>query len=607
MAGGMGRPDAAPGPGAEGADRALEDAAEALGIQPRYEGMGGTISHPPRRTLERLIDAFGPGAVQEADLSLAAPKGVRCHLPPGPRVWGVAVQLYQLRTPRNWGIGDFADLEMLAAELGPSGADFIGLNPLHAPFLADPAQCSPFRPSDRRFLNPLYIAVDRVAGFAPDLMDDAALSALRGEPLVDYAGVAAEKSRVLQAIWQRQGRPGPTGAFRARSGLALDRFCLFEALSAEMVRRGFDAGWQDWPHALHDPSSPEVRDFASTHAPDIAFHGWLQEEADRQLSNAADACRAAGMSIGLYLDYAVGEDPGGAGSWGRDDVLASARIGAPPDPFSAIGQDWGLAPLSPIAMSRDGAATFRAMMRAATRRAGALRLDHAMCLWQLFLIPEGGRAAEGTYVRFPMQDMLRALADASHESGTIIIGEDLGNVPSGFREVMRASGILSYRILFFEQDARGFIPPSAYPPNALACLSTHDMPTFRGWWRGTDIGLRHEAGLIGPDENAAQQVRRTEERDLLLRDLGAAGHKVDADDPASVVVALHRHLAAAPSRMFAVRLEDLAAEDDPVNVPGTSNEYPNWRRKLRVDLDTVIASPLFGRIVAAVRAERPRG
>ena len=238
-----------------------------------------------------------------------------------------------------------------------------------------------------------------------------------------------------------------------------------------------------------------------------------------------------------------------------------------------------------------------------------------MALWQLFLIPAGATPAEGTYVRFPMPAMIAALAEASRANGTVIIGEDLGNVPDGFRDVMDAARILSYRILLFERDAAGFIAPDAYPRNALVCLSTHDLPTFQGWWRGDDVALRAEHGLIGPEAAAEQAAARDVERRNLLGDLVAAGlvsgdaaRDADLDTaPDAIVAAVHRHLARTPSRLFAVRLEDVAGERAPVNLPGTVDEYPNWRRSLPIDLDDLPDRPLWHEVTAALRAERPGG
>ncbi|TJZ85578.1 4-alpha-glucanotransferase [Paracoccus hibiscisoli] len=591
----------------------LRDRARAYGIQPQYDLVGGAQRDAPDNTLRGLLQAFGADRLPPLadEPQLVAPPGAQCHVPGQGRHWGIALQLYQLRSARNWGIGDFADLQVLAGHAAQAGAAFLGLNPLHAMFLADPSRCSPFSPSNRRFLNPLYLAVDAVPGFDPAMADAAALHDLRAAPLVDYPAVAAAKLAALRAIWAK-GATVPE-AFRAEGGDDLYRHALFEVVSTEMVAQGHGAGWLSWPEAWRAVDGEAVRTLADRRSDDIAFHMWLQYLCQTQLQALRDRCRSLGMAIGLYLDFAVGEAADGSGSWGSDIVLPDVRIGAPPDYFNEQGQDWGLAPLSPVAMAATRAAPFRELIGRATRQAGALRIDHAMGLWQLFLMPQGAGAADGTYARYPLADMLTALAEASRQNATTIIGEDLGNVPPGFRDVMEACRILSYRIFFFERDAQGFIPPKNYPREALACLSTHDLPTFRGWWRGDDVALREGFGFIGQTAADEQRRSRAAERADLLGDLVAAGlitaeaaGTIGPDDaPPALTVAVHKHLSRAPSRLFAVRLEDMAAELSPVNVPSTVDEYPNWRRKLTVPLDKLVDTPLYRDLAAALAAERP--
>lgn len=593
----------------------LSERARAYGIQPEFLLVGGTVREAPPETLKKLLRSFDADRLAPPDSQpqLEAPEGAQCFIPDEGRHWGIALQLYQIRSARNWGIGDFADLEELARVAAPQGASFLGLNPLHALFLSDPARCSPFSPSNRRFLNPLYLAVDRVAGFSPDMADPEALSELRSGALIDYPGVAVAKLAALRAIW-RKGATLPEEFVRA-GGETLARHALFEAVSAEMVAQGHGAGWLSWPDEWRDAEGPEVRRFAQEHANEIRFHLWLQYLCDQQLHAVRALCDRLGMPIGLYLDFAVGEAAEGSGSWGNPYVLSDLRIGAPPDYFNEQGQDWGLAPLSPVQMAAQRAAPFRSLIEAATRQAGALRIDHAMGLWQLFLIPEGAGATEGTYARYPLGDMLRALSDASQHNRTLIIGEDLGNVPPGFQDVMAACRILSYRIFFFERTKDGFIPPADYPRDALACLSTHDLPTFRGWWRGDDVALRLHFGFISASAAKAQEEARRVERTELLADLVAADllsaaeaqKATPLDARPALIAAVHRQLARAPSRLFAVRLEDLAGEVNPVNVPSTTDEHPNWQCKLDQPLDRLTASELFRDILAGVTAERPRG
>ena len=596
----------------------IEETAARFGIQAENFFIGGHRQRAPQETLERLLAAFGVAPDAEpptASFELRAPNGASCHLPDnGTRMWGLAAQLYQLRSARNWGMGDFADLSDLARMAGAAGADFIGLNPLHALFLANPAHCSPFSPSNRRFLNPLYIAVDRLEGFDLALADMEAVARARATELVDYPAVALLKLPVLRTLWKRNPRGEGLEAFRTEGGAPLYNHALFEAISEHLAAQGHGAGWAGWPEEWHNIDGPAARAFAEDHPDDVEFHIWLQWLADRQLRDAREACHAAGMKIGLYLDFAVGEAPDGSGVWSdRRLVVPGIHVGAPPDYFNEDGQEWGLAPLSPVVMAERHAAPFRSLMEDATRRAGAIRIDHAMGLWQLFLIPEGMTPAEGTYVRYPFPDMLTALAQASQERRTVIIGEDLGNVPEGFREVMDQVGILSYRILLFERTEAGFIPPEHYPDKALVCLSTHDLPTFQGWWRGDDVALRGEYGLISAEAVADQTHARAQERQDLLADLQrlqllspTEAEEAGSDDaPEALVVATHRMMARTPSLLFAARLEDLAGEQAPVNLPSTTDGYPNWRRKLGVTLEDLPHTPLFQRITEGIRAERP--
>ncbi|MGR3249893.1 MAG: 4-alpha-glucanotransferase [Paracoccus sp. (in: a-proteobacteria)] len=595
--------------------RDLKQRALEHGIQPSYEGMGGEAHDAPAATLEKLLAAFGADPDRPGPLTsppeLRAHPGTRCHLPDQGRSWGVAMQLYQLRSDRNWGIGDFGDLADIAVVLGKAGADFIGLNPLHALFLSNPDHCSPFSPSNRRFLNPLYIAVDRLHGFQPQMVDMARVEALRQTDLVDYAGVAALKLPLLRRIWDDAGRPDAGEDVLTEGGADLRRHALFEALSARMVAEGHGAGWRDWPAEWQDAEGDAVAAFADANGEELRFHRWLQQAARRQLAEADAACERAGMTIGLYLDFAVGEASDGSGAWGNPLVVPGVRIGAPPDWFNETGQDWGLSPLSPTEMAARKAAPFAELMEQATLQAGALRIDHAMGLWQLFLIPDGDGPPEGTYARYPVADMLDALARASRQNRTIVIGEDLGNVPAGFREVMEEVGILSYRILLFERTDDGFIQPEDYPRDAMACLSTHDLPTFQGWWRGDDIGLRLEHGLIGQPAAQEQADARVIERAQLLDDLTAAelwsGAAPDIDPaPEDLVAAVHLFLARSPSRLLAVRLEDITGEVDPVNIPSTVDEHPNWQRKLSVPIERIVDLPLFDKIGHGLRSQRPR-
>ncbi|RUT34840.1 4-alpha-glucanotransferase [Arsenicitalea aurantiaca] len=624
----------------------LDALASRYHVMGRYWGIDGTAHDVPEATRERILAAMGmdvssPEALARALAEAPDDQPVVMQLRPGTRCfvpdwleegkcWGIAIQLYAVRSERNWGIGDYADLARLGAIGARAGADFLGTNPLHAPFMADPNRRSPFFPSTRRFLNPLYIAVDDVPGFDPAMVDGDEIARLRALPAVDYVGVAALKRSALRQAFDRwrtlDGLPEPYRhadfeAFRTREGVLLERHGLFEALSEAKTAEGLGSGWEGWPEPLHDPESAEVATFAVEHAAEVRFHVWLQFLASVQLEAAQAAAIAAGMRVGLYLDFAVGEAPDGSGTWSNPSLcMRGVSIGAPPDYFATDGQDWGLAPLSPAALDRHQRAPFRDMMASSMRYAGALRIDHAMALWQLFLVPHGEPPSRGTYVRYPIEEMVGVVAQASHAHRTVVIGEDLGNVPEGFRDLMEIAAILSYRILYFERNPDGFIAPWDYPREALACLSTHDLPTIVGWWRGDDMPLRETHGLMSAESAARHLAERATEREQLLAglvhygimtdaDADAARRAVtdrDADLPEALVLGVHVMLARTPSRMLAVRLEDLVGQRDPVNLPGTVDAYPNWQIKLPVALEDLEGHGLFLALTGAMARERPR-
>lgn len=553
-----------------------------------------------------------------------------CHMPDwlaDTRVWGISLQLYELRSRRNWGIGDFADLATICDIAAEAGADFVGLNPLHALFLAEPNRCSPFSPSNRRFLNPLYIAVDDVAGYEPSGPVTAKARDLSALPTVDYAEVAALKITTLRRIWSddRWRADGAAAAafdhYCARRGEPLRMHALFEALSEEMASRGHGGGWREWPEEFVDPHSDAVRNFARANADEIRFQCWLQWLCETQLEKAATIARGAGMRIGLYLDFAVGEAPDGSATWtARETYAAGHSIGAPPDYFSAHGQEWGLAPLSPETLARTGCAAFAEPVAAAMRLAGALRIDHVMALERLFFVPEGRSPAEGRYVGYPADALMDALARLSNEHETLVVGEDLGVVPEGFRERMAARRILSYRIAYFEKDGPRFLPAQDYPALVIACLSTHDLAPLRAWWRGDDIRLRRGIGAIDDAMADAQARERADERMDLVDALGRSAalspeetqrYEIAASDPgehlpAGFAAAMHRFIALTPCKLAAARLADLAGDDRPTNLPGTVDAYPNWRLKCPVPLEDLPRDERFERITRALAAIRPK-
>ena len=613
----------------------LDRLAEAHGIGLAFFDEIGNHRVPSDDAKRRLLRALGIPAETDAEVwaSLAALEAPLCYIPPwlqDGRAWGITCQLYALRSERNWGIGDFEDLARLAELAAQQGADFIGINPVHALFFADPGIFSPYTPSSRRFLNPLYIAVDDFAGLSD--ADRIALQAARDGDLVDYHTVTRLKRLALEAQFARfqaddlgasSERAIEFEAFARERGERLDNFALFEALSEAMAGRGLSCGWSGWPEEFRNKAGGAVGLFQDQNSERILFHKWLQWMARNQLAQAQTRALAAGMRIGLYLDLAVGVDQGGADTWSEPEtVLRGVRIGSPPDAFNARGQDWGLAPISPRALAAERGRIFRELVHDAIGPAGAFRIDHVMAMMRLYLIADGLDGTDGAYVHFPFEDMLKAVGAASQDRQAIIIGEDLGTVPANFRETLRATRIQGYRVLFFERDwngDRGFLLPHSYERDALACISTHDLPTLHGWWEGTDIDDRERIGLDTADASRDARAARDSDRRQMLNAVAASGLLPDElgpsqrgeqplppELPQTLAVALSRFLARTPCRLVAIQLEDLAAMRERMNLPGTVDEQPNWRRKFSVKLEALFQSPDLLEITAAVAEERPR-
>ncbi|MFN2459152.1 MAG: 4-alpha-glucanotransferase [Candidatus Velthaea sp.] len=556
--------------------------------------------------------AVDAGAYGTAESALIVVPGAAAP-PPQPRAWGIAVQLYTIRSPRNWGIGDFGDLRRIVAIAAAEGAAYVGLNPLHATHRTDPEAASPYAPTSRRFLS--WLAIDvaalpdaqdvAIAGAIADAGFQAQLAALRATPLVDYTGVAACKERILRRCFAVFMERGPDAAFRtyvAAGGAALERFAIFEAL----VRRyGRDVA--AWPAAYRDPATADVRAFADAERAEVVYGLYLQWRATQQL--ALVAAEGAGRGVALYRDLAVGVDANGADVWvDPGTYVPSASVGAPPDVLNPGGQDWGLPPLGPRTLPRDGYRAVADLFRENMAYAGALRIDHAMSLMRLFWIPRGARAADGGYVPYPLEDVLGILALESVRAHCVVIGEDLGTVPAGFRERMASANVLSYRILFFERAADGgFVRAEEYPALALAATGTHDLAPFAAWLSGTDIALRERLGVIDAPFAAQERAEREGDRRRLIGTLIQSGdlaaREPEHDD---VVVAAHRFLGRSPAAIVMMQIDDAVGEAEPVNVPGTSSEYPNWRRKLSADLEAIAADARFQKLCATLREQRPR-
>lgn len=551
----------------------------------------------------------------------------------GDGVWGLATQVYALRTESDWGVGTYKALEQLAAGAAKMGAATIGINPLHALFPAQPQKFSPYAPSSRRFLNLAYLDVESVPEFAecreakrmfasPGFQ--ANLSRVRGYPMVEYDDVARLALPMLEVLyrWFRaehlepgDGRGAAFRAFQQEGGRPAELFFTFEALHERFVTEGRPY-WRHWPEEFRHPANPAVMEWASLNRERVEFFWWLEFLADQQLGAAHQAALDNGASIGLYRDLGVGIAGDGAEAWLEQDNLSlGVSVGAPPDPLALKGQDWGLIPFNPLALSEAAYAPFIGVMRANMRHAGALRLDHAMSLQRLYWVPPGASADQGAYVRYPVDDLFRLVALESVRNRCMVIGEDLGTVPDGFRERMARTALFAYRVMVFEQRDGRFKRPDEFDENALAIFATHDLPSARGWWNGTDIGRREKLDLyprpgMAEEERAARQgdreklVRAFAEQDLLPPDFPPHGPLSDADAE-RLAEAAHAFLSRARSRLMMVQIEDVLALDSQMNLPGTTDQHPNWRRRFPVDVPGVLDDPRMATLAA--RLEPGRG
>ena len=502
----------------------------------------------------------------------------RCHLPAGLRTWGWAVQLATLRSRDSWGIGDLADLRALGAWSAARGAGFLAVSPLGAPNPGPDPEPSPYYPSTRRFGNPLHLRIEEIPGVT---VDDALAHAgreLNAEPLVHRRRVWDLKRRALERAWADGIPERPAvDAWREAQGPAIERWATFCVLTE---RHG--PGWQSWPEQLRHPDAPGVRTAAGESADRVAFHAWLQWCFDRQLA-------AATAALQRIADLPIGTDPGGFDAWEWQATLAlGASIGAPPDRFNVVGQEWGLPPFVPHRLRDAGYRPFIETIRAQLRHAGGLRIDHVLGLFRLWWVPTGALPAAGAYVRYPTDELLEIVSLESHRAGAVVIGEDLGTVPAGVRDELRRRRLLSTRLVIFE-----LVPPDRYPRQAFAAVTTHDLPTVAGILTGSDV-----------DDQAASGVQPDPEGLALLRSrlLAAAAPRADATTT-DVAVALHERLAAAPPALVAGSLEDALGVAERPNLPGTTaaRRRSNWSRALPVPLEDLVTDPGVDRLAHALR------
>jgi 4-alpha-glucanotransferase len=530
--------------------------------------------------------AFSDGALRTDTRLIVAPeRAYQLDDADADRVWLLAVQLYGVRSRRNWGHGDFTDLRRLVELAAQVGAAGIGLNPLHALFDDRPEQASPYSPNSRLFLNPLYIDAESIPEFpgaaAFGLRDE--LERLRAADQVDYAAVAAAKEKALRIAHEYfHTRPSPEREadfelFRRERGPSLQRFAAFEVL-----RRRHAGVWWEWPEEWREPSVQTLRRLRDEAGAEIEYYEFVQWIADGQLAACQERARQLALPVGLYIDLAVGVEPGGADAWSaQESIIPQVEVGAPPDPLATSGQAWGVAAFNPRTLAAEAGAPFGELLGSAMRHAGAIRLDHVLGLNRLYLIPFGHKPLDGTYVRYPLQALLAVAAIESRRHRCLVIGEDLGTVPDELRGVLADWGIWSYLVMMFERGPNGaFRQPAEYRRDALATFATHDLATFAGWRNGHDLGVKRSIGL-DPGETEGE---RGHAHWVLGEALAAAD--ICRDRPWDFLDVV-RFIARAPSRLMAVAIEDVLGLLDQPNVPGTINEHPNWRRRLPVTIETL--------------------
>jgi 4-alpha-glucanotransferase len=502
----------------------------------------------------------------------------KCHLPAGLRIWAWAVQLYSLRSRRSWGMGDFRDLAAFAGVAQRQGSRLLLVNPLHAASPTIPQQPSPYSPTTRRYLNPLYLACESIPGARalPQITQlVAAGRTLNEQPLIDRDGIFRLKMRALQALYATFEGDPDFDAFLTAEGAALTEYATFSVLAEE-----FGGSWRGWPARYRSPRSADVRRYAAANAAGVRFHQWIQWHLDRQLRHAASF-------VPIMQDLPIGMDPQGADAWAWQDVLAEGiHVGAPPDEFNTQGQNWGLPPFIPARLKAAAYRPFVETIRGTMRHAGGLRIDHVMGLFRLYWIPEGLSPAEGAYVRNGAEDLLAIIALESVRAGAIIVGEDLGTVEPRICDQLAAANVLSYRLFWFESGG----DPSRYPERALTAITTHDLPTIAGVWSGSDLEAQRRLGL-NPNADGMRQMR-----DRLVR----TTRSNERTPVREVIRRTYALLARAPSVVVTATLEDATATEARPNMPGTIAEWPNWKQPLAKGLEALSRDPQTVAIAAAL-------
>jgi 4-alpha-glucanotransferase len=551
----------------------------------------------------------------------------------GQKVWGLSVQLYCLRSEHNWGVGDFSDLSFLVERLAKQGAQFVGLNPIHALYPANANACSPYGPSSRRWLNFIYIDVTALDGYQQtsiqSIVNDVSfqhkLQQVRASDLVDYETVTALKLQALESVFEYQNNQYLSKntklnkvfkAFVAQGGDSLQTLAVYDALQESLASQEKPSwGWPVFPKEFSDFHNPAVKTFTKKNVKRVKFFLWLQWHASLQLEQVNLVAQKNDMLIGLYRDLAVGVSEGSAEVWGNKELYCKdASVGAPPDILGPLGQTWGLPPMDPEKLYEQQYQPIIELFDANMRATGALRIDHVMALLRLWWVVKGDSAKEGGYVYYPVDDLLAILALESHRHQSLVIGEDLGTVPDEIRTKLADNGVYSYRVFFFEQaQDGGFFSPAHYPEQSMSTLTTHDMPTLTGYWHCDDLALGKELGLYPTEEILSTLYASRHENKQSILDTLHGHHSVNdevgrdvhnVDMSKALNFGMQLHMAGGSSALLSLQLEDWLEMDKPVNIPGTFKEYPNWQRKLTRNLQDIFNDSSLNELAANLTEAR---
>lgn len=579
----------------------------------------------PKKLGYHTLDVSGQDFVSKGKKCFFIVVPQKCYQPEfmekGGKPWGFPLQLYALHSDNSQGIGDFSDLGKMGKIASFFGADILGINPINVAFLSSVETASPYYSSTRQFLNPLYIDIFSIENRGqhfesliktPDFQKQ--LMEVRKTKIVDYTAVGQLKMQAFEALYKDFKGSSDFESFCIENGKSLENAALYQVLAEKFSLKKGSIGFLSWDKDFHNPDSDAVTNFAKKNSDRITFFKYLFWIADRQLKKASEEVNTAGLKIGIYQDLAVGIASESAETWDNQDLFSvDLSIGSPPDMFNANGQSWGVAPMRPKEMKKEGYQTYRKILQANMKRAGAVRIDHAMGLARLFCIPKN---VPGAYITYPFSDIVGIIALESHRNKCLVIGEDLGVVPDFFRDALHEAGILSFKICRFEKNPDGsYIDPQNYPHSALAAAGTHDMPTLLGYWSEDDINFSKFLGCL--DESSYENAKniRKSDRKFLVEALSKHGlwfmdrsnfeKQINGEEiPSKMVEMVYRYLSTTSSKVFLVQLEDVLSQKEQMNVPGTTNEYPNWRIKLPIKLEDLENNHLMKKICNIVNTSR---